>query len=52
MTKVNHVRALTAPFGLIFLSNLSNTDDVALVTNLGETYLAKGTAKSYNAFLG
>ena len=35
----------TAPCQGIFFSNLSNTDEIALVTNLGNTSLAKGTAK-------
>ena len=42
MNNVNPFPALTAPFPLIFLSNLSNTDEVALVANLGKTSLAKG----------
>ena len=50
MNKVNPFRALTTPLPLIFLSNLSNTDEVALVANLGKTCLAKGTARSNNAF--
>ena len=40
MNKVNPFAALTTSFPLIFLSNLSNTDEVALVTNLGKTSLA------------
>ena len=31
--------AITAPSPLIFLSSLSNIDEVALVTNLGQTSL-------------
>ena len=42
MNNVNPFPALTAPFPLIFLSSLSNTDEVALVANLGKTSLAKG----------
>ena len=41
---MNPFPALTAPFALTFLSNLSNTEEVALVANLGKTSLAKGTA--------
>ena len=37
MYKVNLFPALTAPTSLIFFSNLSNTDEVALVVNLGKT---------------
>ena len=37
MNKVNPFLVLTASFPLIFLSNLSNTDEVALVGNLGKT---------------
>ena len=51
MDKVNPFPALTAPRPLTFLSNLPNTDAVALVANLGKTYLAKGTARSNSAFL-
>ena len=35
----------------VFYSNLSNTEEVVLVTNLGKTSLAKGTARSNNTFL-
>ena len=44
--KVNPFLALTTPFPLIFLSILSNTDEVALIANLG-----KGTTRSNNPFL-
>ena len=51
MDKVNLFPVLTAsaliliiaPCPLIFLSSLSNTDEVALDANLRKTYLAKGT---------
>ena len=36
MNKVNPFPGLTAPAPLIFLSNFCNTDDVALVANLGK----------------
>ena len=52
MYKVNPFPVLAAPCQLIFHSNLFNTDEVALVTNLGKTSLAKGTTKkSKNAVL-
>ena len=51
ISKVNHLSALTAPRPLTFLSNLSNTEEFALVAKLGKTSLAKGTARSNNAFL-
>ena len=35
MNKVNTSPALTAPILLIFLSNSSNTDQVASIANLG-----------------
>ena len=47
---MNPFPALTAPFALTFLSNLSNTEEVALVANLGKTSLAKGTARSSYVF--
>ena len=46
MNKVNPFLGLTAHFSLIFLPNLSNTYEVALVANLHKTSLAKGTARS------
>ena len=51
MNKVNPFPALMAPCPLIFLSSLYNTDEVALVANLGKTCLSKETARSNNAFL-
>ena len=51
MNKVNTFSALTAPRPFIFLSNLSIADEVVLVTNLGKTSLAKGTAKFNSVFL-
>ena len=39
MDKVNPFPALTAPCPLIFLSNLSNTDEVTLVVYLGKASL-------------
>ena len=50
MNKMNPFPALAAPLLLISLSNLSNTDKVALVANSGKTALAKETAKSIGAF--
>ena len=50
MRGVNHLPPLTAPFPLIFLSNLSNIDEVALVAKLGKASLAKGTARSFSVF--
>ena len=50
MKKVNLFPALTAPFPLIFLSNLSNTDKVDSVANKGKAYLAKGTTRSNKTF--
>ena len=48
---MNHFPALTAPRPLIFLSNVSNIDENALVTNLGKMSLAKGTASFISASL-
>ena len=45
MNIVNISPSLTAPFPLLFLFNLPNTDPLALVTNLGRTSLSKGTAR-------
>ena len=45
MNKMNHFPAVTAPASLVFLSNLSKIDEVALVANLGKTSLAEETAK-------
>ena len=47
---MNLFPAITAPGPLIFPSNLSNTDEVALSANLGKTSLAKGAARSNIAF--
>ena len=41
MNKVNPSPGLTTRFPVIFLSNLSNTEEVALVANLAKTSLAK-----------
>ena len=57
--KVNPLFVLTAPAlfvaiapcALIFLSNLSNTDEVALVANLGKITLAKRAARPISTFL-
>ena len=49
MNKVNPFPALTTPFPL-FISSLSNTDEGALVANLGKTFFAKGTKKSIGVF--
>ena len=51
MNKVNPFLALTALCPLIFLSNLSNTDEVALFANLGKTSLSKGAVRSNNTFV-
>ena len=51
MNKVNHFPALTAPFGLIFLSNLFIVFEVILFTNPGKLSLGKGIAMFYSAFL-
>ena len=51
INKVNPFSALTASYPLIFLSNLSNTDEFALDANLGKTPLAKGRASYNNVFL-
>ena len=51
MNKVNTFSALTAPRPFILLSNLSITDEVFLVTNLGKTSLAKRRAKFNSVFL-
>ena len=50
MIKVNPFPALPTPFPISFLSDLSNTDEVALMANLGKASLAKGTARSNNVF--
>ena len=51
MNEVNPFPALTAPHSLDFLSNLADTDQVALVVNFGNISLAKGTARPFCAFL-
>ena len=43
MNKKNPFPALTAAFPLIFLSNISKMDEVALAANLGKSSLTKGT---------
>ena len=48
---MNHFPALTAPCPLIFLSDLSHSDEVVLLANSDKTSLPKGTARSNNAFL-
>ena len=50
MNKVNLFPALTTPCPFIFLSNLSNIDKVALVSNLGEISLFKGTVRFVGVF--
>ena len=45
INRVNRFSALTAPFPLIFLSNLFIAFEVKLLTNPGKLSLAKGTAK-------
>ena len=47
---MNPLPALTVRCPVFFFSNLSNTEEVALVANLGKTSLAKGTARSNNTF--
>ena len=47
---MNHFPALTAPCPLIFLSDLSHSDEVALLANSDKTSLPKGTARSNNAY--
>ena len=44
MNKVNPFSALTAPFPLIFLSNLFTALEVKLITNPGNLYQAKEIA--------
>ena len=46
MIKVIPFPTLRATCLLIFLSNLTNTDEVALVANLGKRSLVQGTARS------
>ena len=48
INKLNPFLYLTAPCPVILFSNLSNTEEVALVANLGKKSLAKGTVRSSN----
>ena len=50
MNKVNPFPALTAPFPLIFLSNLFIAFEVKLLANLGTLSLAKGSIIFVSAF--
>ena len=50
VNKVNPIPALTAPFPLIFLSNLLIAFQVKLLTNQGKLSLAKGIAIFIVAF--
>ena len=47
---VNPFPTLTGHFALAFLSNLFNTDEIALVASLGRLYLDKAATRSYNTF--
>ena len=49
--KVNPFPAITAPFPLIFLSNLFIAFEAKLLTNPDKSSLAKGIAKSAITFL-
>ena len=49
--KFNPFHALTAPRPLIFLSNLSNVEEIVSVTNLGKTSLSEETARFISALL-
>ena len=51
MNKVNLFLALTAPFQLIFLSNLFIVFETKLLANPGKFFLAKGIARFVLAFL-
>ena len=51
INKVSPPPALRGPYLLIFLSNLSNIDEVAFVAKLAKTFLSKGTATSISTFL-
>ena len=42
MNRLNPFPPFTAPYPLIFLSALSNMDEVAMVSNFWKTSLAKG----------
>ena len=50
MNEENPFPAATTCHTLNFLSYLCNTDEGALVANFSKTSLAKGTARSNNAF--
>ena len=50
MNKVNLFPALTAPFPLIFISNLFIAFEVKLLTNPGKLSLAKGIAMFVSAY--
>ena len=47
MNKVNPFPVLTAPFPLIFLSNLFIAFEAKLLTNPGKLSLAKGIARFF-----
>ena len=51
INKVNPFPALTAPFPLIFLSNLFIAFEVKLLTNPGKLFPAKGITAFASAFL-
>ena len=51
MNKLNLFPVLMAPLRLIFLSNLSNIDEVALVANLGKAPLARRIGRFISASL-
>ena len=50
INKVNIIPALTAPFPLMFLSNLFIALEVKLITNPGKVSLAKGILIFVSAF--
>ena len=50
INKVNPFTALTAPFPLIYLSNLFIALEVKFLTNLGKLFLAKRIAIFVSAF--
>ena len=50
INKINPFPALTAPFSLVFLSNLFIALEVKLLTNTGKLSLAKGKRMFVNAF--
>ena len=50
MSKLNPFPALTAPFSLIFLSNLFIAFEVEFLTSQGKLFLAKGIAKFASSF--